>query len=193
MRDGLKRWTVRSIYLAMRPSRSRLSPSAVWKALTRRRSHQLLDLLLGGFALITVSSAVGSVVNPLLGILVFTVGVGFYLASLAQSERGPVRLDAASPPSLDHSSEALDALDDLLATASPIPLTDRVRVDPKEVTPLVDAVRAMAPDAGFSGQADDLAQAILGRQIPFTGQLQVDRRRAQRLLSVLREAERTST
>jgi hypothetical protein len=158
----------------------------VWEALTRGRSHQLLDLLLGALALITVSSAVGSVVNPLLGILVFIVGVGFYLASLAQSEHCPVRLDAASTPSLER-SDAISALDELLATAPAIPLTGQVRVDPDEVAPLVGAVRATVADAGFPGQADDLAQAILGCRIPFTGQLQVDRRRARRLLAGLRE------
>jgi len=162
----------------------------VWGALTRRRSHRLLDLLLGAFALITVSSGVGSVVNPPLGILVFIAGVGFYLASLAQSGHRLVRLDAVSTPSLDR-SDAIGALDDLLATAPVIPLTGQVRVDRDEVAPLVDAVRATVADAGFPGQADDLAQAILGCRVPFTGQLQVDRHRVRRLLAVLRE--RTST
>lgn len=85
--------------------------------------------------------------------------------------------------------DALDALDELLAAAPPIPLTDWVRVDPGVVTPLVDAVLAAAIEAGHAEQADDLARVILGgRPIPLTDELRVNRRRAQKLLKALRSS-----
>lgn len=83
--------------------------------------------------------------------------------------------------------DAIDALDGILVEAPAIPLTGWVRVDPAEVTPLLDAVRAGAGGTASSDQAEKLAAVVLGdRPVPFTSQVRVDRKRARRLLAGLR-------
>lgn len=155
--------------------------------LTRLRPHRLIDLLLGTFLLIPIVFWIGSV-SPLLAAIVFVAVTGFYLASLSRKGRGRARRDAAiSVSPVDRDSNPLAALDELLAAAPPIPLTDWVRIDPHVVTPLVDAVRAAAIDLGRTDQAEELSPVVLGgRPVPFTDELRVDRRRAQRLLQTLR-------
>jgi membrane glycosyltransferase len=162
--------------------------STSWRhQLTRQRHHWLIDLLLGLFVLISVLGWIGSV-SPLLAAVVFAVAAWFYLASLPRrgQHRASQNAALATPPA-DGGRSALDALDQLLAAAPPVPLTNLVRVDPRVVTPLVDAVRAAAVERGVTDQAEKLSRALLGgRPIPLTGQLRVDRQEAQRLLQSLR-------
>lgn len=74
---------------------------------------------------------------------------GLYLASIFRRGRGRKRREAVTSASpVDRDRDPLAALDELLAAAPPIQLTDWVRIDPRVVTPLVDAVRVAAIDLG---------------------------------------------
>lgn len=125
--------------------------------------------------------------SPLLGAAIFVAVTGLYLASLLGSRKRRRRDADPSVSPVGEDRTALEALDELLATAPPIPMTDWVRVDPRRAKPLVDAVRVAAVEAKLRDQVDELTRVILeGRPIPFTDELRVDRRRAQRLLEALR-------
>jgi hypothetical protein len=172
----------------MKPSKLQPSPTPWWAPFTRHRSHRLTDLLLGALFLASVAFWVGSLSSVLAAGLV-VAAVGSYIASLARRERDRTKRVAVSASSVSRSRDALDALDELLAKAPPIPLTDLVRVDAGEVFPLVEAAGAELAASGLPDQAHDLTRVILGDcQIPLTGQLRVNRRRAQRLLDALRSS-----
>lgn len=168
---------------------SKPTSTSGWSRLTRHRPHRLIDLLLGGLLLISVVFWVGAV-SPLLASAIFVAVAGLYQASISRRDRGRKRREAATSVSpVDREHNPLAALDELLAAAPPIPLTDWVRIDPRVVTPLVDAIRAAATDLGRMDQAEELSRVILGgRPVPFTDELRVNRRRAQRLLQALRSS-----
>jgi hypothetical protein len=170
----------------MRPSKLRPSPTSWWTPLTRRRPNQLIDLLLGVLLLASVAAWVGSL-SPVLAIGIVVAVAGTYLAGHARREGDEAKQVTVSASSVGQGTDALDALDKRLAEAPPIPLTDWVRVDAAEVLPLVEAAVMEVTALGLPDQAHDLTRTILGgRQVPLTGQLRVDRRRARRLLDALR-------
>lgn len=175
----------------MRLSMAKPTATSGWSRLTRHRPHRLIDLLLGLFLLIPVMSWIGSL-SPLLAAAILVAVAGLYLASISRRGRGRKRREAATSVSpVDRDRDPLAALDELLAEAPPIPLTDWVRIDPRVVTPLVDAVRVAAIDLGHTDQAEELSRVILGgRPVRFTDELRVNRRRAQRLLQALGQADR---
>lgn len=170
-------------------SMSKPTSTSGWSRLTRRRPHRLIDLLLGLFLLIPVVFWIGSV-SPLLAAAIFVAVAWLYLASLPRRGRGRKRREAAiSVSPVDRDRDPSAALEELLAAAPPIPLTDSVRINSRVVTPLVDAVRAAAIDLGRTDQAEELSRVILeGPPVPFTDELRVNRRRAQRLLQELRSS-----
>ena len=156
-----------------------------WSALTRHRPHQTVDLLLGLILLAGAASWIASV-SPALALAVVVVVAGSYLVGLRRQEANRTEL-ATTPTAVKRGGDALDALDAALAAAPVIPLTGWVRVDPAEVVPLVDEIRAAATASGSADQAEELAEVVLGdRPVPFTSQLRVDRRRARKLLARLR-------
>ena len=157
-------------------------------ALTRRRSHQTVDLLLGLILLIGAASWIASA-SPALALAFAAATVGGYLVNLRRQEVNGRELATPSRRRGTKGGDALDALDAALAAAPAIPLTGWVRVDPGELSPLVDDVRVAAKASGCSDQAEELAQVVLGgRPVPFTNELRSDRRRARRLLSRLRSS-----
>lgn len=173
----------------MKPSKLQPGPAHWWTPFTRHRSHRLTDLLLGVPLLVSVAIWVGSLSSVLAAGIVAAV-VGSYLVALAREEPDRKQRVAVSVSSGHQGDDALDALGELLAEAPSIPLTDWVRVDASKAVPLVEAADAEVSASGRPDQAHDLARAILGdRQIPFTGQLRVNRRRAERLLDALRQSE----
>lgn len=179
----------RSIYGRMKPSELQPSSTHWWTPFTRHRSHRVTDLLLGVPLLVSVAIWVGSLSSVLAAGIVAAV-VGSYLVGLAREEPDRTQRVAVPVSSVHQGGNALEALDELLAEAPPIPLTDLVRVDAGEIIPLVEAAGAEVSASGRPDQAHDLTRVVLGdRQIPFTGQLRVDRRRAKRLLDALRPSE----
>jgi hypothetical protein len=160
-----------------------------WSPLTRQRPHRLIDLLLGILLVTPVVFWIGSI-STLLAAVIFIAVAGLYLANLSRGGRGRGRRDAAiSVSPVDQDGNPIAALDELLAAAPPIPLTDWVRVDVGAVTPLVDEVRAAAIELGHADQAEELSRVVLeGRPVPFTDELRIDRRRAQRILQALRSS-----
>lgn len=167
-------------------SNSRLA--ALWSALTRERPHQGIDLLFGAFLLIGVAAWLASV-SPVLAALLVIAVTGGYLISLHGQEKNQKKL--AQPPVSTgaHGRDVLNELATALAEAPVIPLTDWVRVDPEIVRPLVEEVRAAAVATPGSGQAEKLAQIVLGdRPLVFTDQVRVDRRRAQKAIAELRSS-----
>lgn len=171
----------------MRRSKTQPGTAPWWTPLTRQRSHRLIDLMLGAFLLVGVAFWLGSL-SPILAVGLVMAVAGFYLAGLARGERE--RRDAVAPPisPVRQGDDALDALDALLANAPPIPLTDLVRVDAGELISLVEAASVEVTALGLPDRAHDLRRAALsGRQVPFTGQRRVDRRRVQKLLDALRQ------
>jgi hypothetical protein len=170
----------------MKPSKLQPSRTSWWTPFTKQRPHRLIDLLLGVFLLASVVSWVGSL-SPLLAVGIVVVAVGFYLSSLAHRERVQAKRGAVSVSPVARGGDALAALEELLAEAPPIPLTDWVRVDAGKAIRLVEAAGVEVAASGLPDQAHDLTRVILGdRQIQLTGQLRVNRRRTKKLLDSLR-------
>jgi len=144
--------------------------------------------LLGLILLIGAASWIASA-SPALALAFVVAAVGGYLVNLRRQEVNGRELATPSRRRGTKGGDALDALDAALAAAPAIPLTGWVRVDPGELSPLVDDVRVAAKASGCSDQAEELAQVVLGgRPVPFTNELRSDRRRARRLLSRLRSS-----
>jgi hypothetical protein len=161
--------------------------ASLWSALSRPRPHRAVDLALGAFLLVGIALGIASW-SPILAVALIVAVAGVYLVSLLRQE-GERRVRSAMLPraSASRMRDAIDALDGILVEAPAIPLTGWVRVDPAEVTPLLDAVRAGAGGTASSDQAEKLAAVVLGdRPVPFTSQVRVDRKRARRLLAGLR-------
>lgn len=173
--------------MAVERTRARLGIASLWSALSRRRSHQLLDLLLGLAFLAGIANLIGSW-SPILALALVAVVAGFYPASLHRQEQDRKEPTTPPDPLPVEECDAIDALEELLATAPVIPLAREVRMDPAAVTPLVNAIQtAVAPAS--SEQVDELARVFLsGRPVPLTGELRVDRKKAQELLADLRSA-----
>ena len=153
--------------------------------MTRHRPHQGIDLLLGAFLL---ASWVVSI-SPLLAAVLVIAVVGIYLTTIRRRE--PARTQRAEPPRTAgaHGRNAIDELETVSGAAPAIPLTGSARVDPSEIAPLVEEVRAAAVGSPGSDQAEKLARLVLGgRAVPLTDQVQVDRRRALKTLAKLRSS-----
>ncbi len=122
-----------------------------------------------------------------IGVLVAVAGA--YLIRTGRRDRERAEWAAGPPSASGPGLEAVDALEDLLASAPPIPLTDWVRVDPREATLLAESIRETVGGSQAAGEADRLAQLIArGRRIPLSEQVRVDVRRARRHLDALRLA-----
>ncbi len=71
---------------------------------------------------------------------------------------------------------ALDALDDALHKAKPVPLTDQVRIDRGRLAEHIDALKAQWPPAAPSALLEQLEAIAAGaRELPLTTQVRVDR------------------
>jgi hypothetical protein len=89
--------------------------------------------------------------------------------------------------------ELIDAIDDLVHEAKPVPLSDQVRVDRAELESLIGALREEV--AGLRRPHDALA--LIGEletivreagRIPLTGRLRVEREAVYAILDTLRFA-----
>jgi hypothetical protein len=157
--------------------------------LSRPRRHQLIDFLLGFGALLALASWIANL-SAVLALAVFLLGGGAYVASRWRREHvaedGPASGAAASLRSAPI-TDPVSVLETRLAAARPIPLTGRVRMNREEIVSLVEGVRAAAANSPATAEAEKLARAVLsGGSVPFTDQVRIDRRRANRSIQRLR-------
>jgi hypothetical protein len=103
---------------------------------------------------------------------------------LRDSDRPPPAAEVAAP---DGTQEEHD-LGALLANAPPVPLTDEVRVNPKEFSTRLmwETDRAEGSDATREAAAGLQALVDDATPIPLTDQVRIDGRKAARLLTQLR-------
>jgi hypothetical protein len=153
-------------------------------SLTRPRRSQLIDFLLGLFALTLASAWVGRLYAPL-GLLLFAAVTVGYIVSLRRAERVAAQMGEPSPTFMatPFGVDVADRLAEKLDEAIEVPLTTEARIEAAEITPFLAALR----DPTGPEPARELAELLASaRRIPFTGQVRFDRRRALQLLDEAR-------
>lgn len=146
-----------------------------------------------GLLLLLAVAAWLSSISKAAGFAVFVLVTIVYLVRTARRDRSGRREDGATPSLVGSRFAAVDTLDDLIADAPPIPLTDSVRIDPRKASLLAESIREAAAGSDAAGEADELARMILGaRAVPLTGKVRVDVREARRRLAAIRAAVEAS-
>jgi hypothetical protein len=159
-------------------------------ARSRPRSHQLVDLLLGLFLLISVV-AVAAKLSAILAAAIFVAVTVAYLVRLRARE--PRRDEAVSnaPAGTVHLEPSpLDQLETHLAEASRVHFTDQVLIERDRLLDLIDEVRAAAPGPRADVRIEELANLIRSApSVPSTGRFRISRTRAARLVAEIGAAQ----